>query len=397
MISPGKNIVLKCFIFFFIILMVSCTQKNSDGIKTKIRGSFPAFKGKSVSLGELDTNNIVPVDTVKISADGSFKFTFRHKNPGFYLVKIDNKNYLTLVLDKETSIEISSDGNSLRKNYNVKGSPDSELYHDFEMFLEANRSKVDSLSRTYNDYQRNSAFRSIKMDLDKSYQDIFNYQRQYSIRFLENHCGSLASLLVINRRFGERKILTEKDDFKYFILIDSCLSLNYPDNKYLADLKKRIAVRSERLKIDEMTERRLAAGNKVPDIGLQNPSGKTIQIYSLKGRPVILYFWASWDQQSRKSNKILRDLLEKSGKGRIAVYAIALESYKELWEEAIRADGLQDWTNVTDFLNIYSSAKTLFNIPDQFPYFIMLDKDLIIRYRGNNFNDLAAEINQLKQ
>jgi hypothetical protein len=376
--------------------MISCSQNNSDGIKTKIRGTFPAFKGKSVSLGRLDTNDIIPVDTTKISGDGSFKFTFRHKSPGFYLVKIDNKNYMTLILDKEKNVEISSDANNLRKNYNVKGSPDSELYRDFEMFLEANRSKVDSLSRTYNAYQRSAIFRSIKMDLDKNYQEIFNFQRQYSISFLENHCGSLSSLLVINRRFGERKILTEENDFKYFTLIDSCLSLSYPDNFYLGDLKKRIADHRERMKINEMTERRLAVGKKVPDIGLQNPSGKTVQLYSMKGRPFIIYFWASWDQQSRKSNIILKDLIERTGKGKTAVYAVALESYKELWEDAIKADGLQNWTHVTDFLNIYSSAKTLFNLPDEFPYFIMLDKDLIIRYKGNNFDDLSAEINRLK-
>jgi len=78
------------------------------------------------------------------------------------------------------------------------------------------------------------------LELDKSYQEIFDHQLQFTKEFLENHCSSLASLLVINRRFGERRIITEESDFKYFTLIDSCLSLKYPDNNYLADLKKRL-------------------------------------------------------------------------------------------------------------------------------------------------------------
>jgi hypothetical protein len=392
-----KKSLFDSLIFLLIITLTGCSLNDNKGIKTIIKGSFPAFKGKFVSLSEFDVNSALPVDTVKISDDGSFRFKFRRTGPGFYLVKIDNRNYLTLVLDQDNKVEISSDLPNLRKNYNVKGSPDSELYRDFEIYLEANRSKVDSLSKTYNDNQRSSTFRYLKMDLDKTYQEIYENQRQYAINLLTNHCSSLTSLLVINRRFGERKLLTEENDYQYFTLIDSCLSLKYPDNKHLADLKKRIGIYDEKKKISDMTEKRLAIGNKVPDISLQNPSGKSIPLYSLEGRPVILYFWASWDQQSRKSNLFLKELLAKAGKEKPSVYAVALESYKEMWDDAIRKDGLQNWTNVTDFLNIYSSAKTLFNIPDDFPYFILLDKQLIIHYKGNDFDELLKEIIRLNQ
>jgi hypothetical protein len=396
--SGLRKIIILCFLSFMLIFLISnCSQNNLNGIKTTIKGSFPAFKGKSVTLSEIEINKAIPLDTAKISDDGSFTFRFRRPGPGFYMVKVDNKNYVTLILDQEKQVEISSSLPSLRKNYKVEGSPDSELYRDYEMFLEANRKKVDSLSKTYNDYQRSAGFQSKKMELDKSYQEIFNSQRQYSISFLENHCGSLASLLVINRRFGERMILTEKDDFTYFNLIDSCLSIKYPDNKQLAEHKKRLeAAREERQKF-EMIEKRLAIGQKVPDISLQTPSGKDIALYSLTGKPVILYFWASWDQTSRSANATMKELLDKPVKVKPVVYAIGLESYKEPWEDAIRMDGLQKWINVTDYLNIYSAAKSLFNIPEGLPYFILLDKEMIIRYKGNNFDALASETVRLGQ
>jgi hypothetical protein len=393
MSAKRKNISTLFIPVLFIFIIVAC-QNNSQGIKTKIRGSFPALKGKTVTLSEFDVNSALPVDTTKISDDGSFRFTFRRKGPGFYLVKADNKNYLTLILDKENLVEISSDQSNIRKNYSVKGSPDSELYRDFEMFLEVNRNKVDSLSRTFDNSQRSPGFRSVKMDLDKRYQDVFENQRRYSIQFLKNHCNSLAALLVINRRFGERKILSEENDFEYFYMVDSCLSVSYNDNKQLAEFRNKLDIIKENRKIYEMTEKRLASGNKVPDIGLQDPSGKTIQLYSLLGKPVILYFWASWDQESRKANKILKELVEKTGSGKPLVYSIGLESYKEMWADAIKTDGLQEWTNVTDYLNVYSSAKTLFNIPDKLPYFIYLDKNLIIKYKGSNFVELRAVIKQ---
>jgi thiol-disulfide isomerase/thioredoxin len=394
------RVVRKLFILgllssFFIFLISSCSQNNSNGIKTKITGKFPAFKGKTVTLSEIEINKATGIDTAKISDDGSFSFRFRRPGPGFYLVKVDNKNYVTLILDQENRLIISSDLPNLRKDYEVEGSPDSQLYRDYEMILEANRLKVDSLTRSYNDYQRSAGFQSKKLELDKSYQEIFNFQKQYSIHFLETHCGSLASLLVINRRFGERRILTEKDDFKYFTLIDSCLSIKYPDNKQLAEHKKVIEAAREKQRQSEMLEKRLAIGQKVPDISLQNPSGKEVSLYSLIGKPVVLYFWASWDQPSRIANKSIKEILDKVVKVKPTIYAIGLESYKEPWEDAIRADGLEKWINVTDYLNIYSSAKSLFNLPGDLPYFIVLDKFMKIRYKGNNLNVLASEINQL--
>ncbi|MFA4863403.1 MAG: TlpA disulfide reductase family protein, partial [Bacteroidales bacterium] len=192
-------------------------------------------------------------------------------------------------------------------------------------------------------------------------------------------------------------VLTEKEDLRYFMLIDSCLSIKYPDNKHLVEQKKRLEMAREEQKKYEMIEKRLAIGQKVPDISLQNLSGNAVPLYSLLGKPVVLYFWASWDQQSRKANITMKELINKAGKVKPAVYAIGLESYKEPWEDAIRMDGLQKWTNVTDYLNIYSSAKSLFNIPEDLPYFILLDKEMMIRYRGNNFKALASEIDQLSQ
>jgi thiol-disulfide isomerase/thioredoxin len=393
----GKKINALFFIIVLLSLVTACNDPGNRPIKTTIEGSFPAFKGKAVSISEFDINSAIPLDTVKINDDGSFKFKIRRPDAGFYLVKVDNRNFITLVLDREKLVKVSSDGNNLKKNYIVEGSPDSELYHDFEMFLEVNRAKVDSLSKTYKDAQRSASFHSIQKGLDSRYEDIFSHQRQYSLQFLENHCSSLASLLVINRRFGEKKIINEEADFRYFLEIDSCLSVTYPSNKHLAEHKRKIQLISEGRKIQDMAEKRLANGNQVPDISLQNPAGKNIQLHSLEGKPVILYFWASWDKDSRKSNEILNELVVKTGKSKLFVYAIGMESYKEVWENAIKADGLQDWIHVTDYLNIHSSAKTLFNIPDRFPYFIVLDSEMAIRYKGSDYNELAYEINRVVQ
>jgi hypothetical protein len=388
---------INCFVLtlIFFVLISACNNNTQGGKTTRVSGKFPAFAGKMVSLSEIDIDKAIPVDTTKISGNGRFSFKFKRPGPGFYLIKVDNRNYLTLIMDEETSVEVSSDNSELRKGYTLTGSEDSEIYRQFEMFLETNRSKVDSLSREYGEYQRSSGFQSLKMELDENYRNIFDEQHEYSVAFLENHCNSLASLLVINRRFGQRKIMDEITEPQYFINADSCLFLKYPANKHLVAFHKKVEQIKQRQRIEDLSEAKLAIGKKSPEISLLNSSGNQVSLHSLHGSPVIITFWASTDKAGREANKQIKDIMNRLKVPGIKVYAIGLENYKEMWENAIQADGISGWINVTDFLGFRSSATSLFNIPSKLPFFILLDKNLIIVYRGSNIPELEMKLSGL--
>ncbi|MFO7613446.1 MAG: thioredoxin-like domain-containing protein [Bacteroidales bacterium] len=385
------------YLITILFLVITGCGSNNDGFRTVIKGEFPDFAGKMVTLSEIDIYQAIPVDTTNIKSDGSFRFSFNRTEAGFYLIKVDNRNYLTLVLDQENRIDVYSGGKELRPHYRVEGSPDSELYRQFELFHENNRKKIDSLSMVFKNYQRSSRFLAMKMELDENYIAIFDSQREYMINFLENNCQSLASLLIINRRFGQRLVINENDDFDYFKRVDSCLSVRYPNNKHLAELKSRITKAEEKRKINELLEEKLAPGNKAPDITLETPGGKPASLYEQAGLPVIVYFWASWDKNSREFNDQLKNAINRIGSSKIRVFAIGFESYKETWQNIIELDGIQNWTHVTDYLNIRSSSKSLFNVPDDLPYLFLLDKDMVIRYKGNNLRDLIDNFNRLDQ
>lgn len=376
----------------FLFLFSACDSHKAGGMKTRISGEFPAFAGRMVTLSEIDIDKAIPIDTSKISKNGSFSFRFRRPGAGFYLIKVDNKNYLTLVLDKEDDIKVSSDYNELRKGYSVEGSEDSELYRQFELFLEVNRRKVDSLSREYDDYQRSAGFQLLKMELDENYREIFEEQQKYSAAFLENHCGSLASLLIINRRFGQRKIMDETTDYRYFFSADSCLSSKYPENKHFVEFHKKVEQMRHRQRLEDLSEAKLAEGKKSPDVSLLNLAGNQVSLFSLQGAPVIITFWASTDKDSRQANIRLKEFLSRVKVPGVQVYAIGLETYQEMWENAIQADGISGWINVTDFLGLRSSVTSLFNIPSKLPFFLLLDKNSVILYRGNNISELEIKL-----
>jgi hypothetical protein len=47
---------------------------------------------------------------------------------------------------------------------------------------------------------------------------------------------------------------------------------------------------------------------------------------------------------------------------------------------------------VTDYLNIQSGAVSLFNVPDEFPYFFLLNENMEIIYKGSSFVNLLEEL-----
>ncbi len=382
---------------FLISLCVSCGPEGGSTVKTTIRGDFPGFGGGKVSISEIEVSKTIPIDTVGIGKDGSFKFRFSRTGPGFFLVKVDNRNYITLILDNEKNVTISAPGKDIRRTYTVEGSDDSELYRQFELFLDANRQKVDSLRRTYTRYQNSPGFQSINLQLDKDYQGYFEQQRQFTLNFLANHGESLASLLVINRRFGERQIVSPDRDLDLYLRVDSLITARYPDNKHLLEHKKRIEETKNKLKISELVDKKLTPGKPAPNIELENPEGKVIPLHSLSGRPVIVCFWASWDEASREPVRMLKESLGKIPGKKPVVYAVGFESYRELWKNAIDKDGTGDWIHVTDYLNIYSSVKSMYNVPDELPFYYLLDSRMVIQFRGRELDELMSALSTMNK
>jgi len=66
MTEPHKNVIKTLFIFVLITFIASCSTDNAKGIKTSIKGSLPAFKGKSITISEFVVNSAIPIDTAEI-------------------------------------------------------------------------------------------------------------------------------------------------------------------------------------------------------------------------------------------------------------------------------------------------------------------------------------------
>ena len=86
---------------------------------------------------------------------------------------------------------------------------------------------------------------------------------------------------------------------------------------------------------------RVAPGKPAPDFTVTDVNGKPFTLSGLKGKVVLLDFWASWCVPCRKSNPHVRELYKKyHKKGFDVVYSASDDGAEDKWRKAIADDQL---------------------------------------------------------
>ena len=259
---------------FLLIGFTACqTTPVEEQFETTITGYFDNINGKEVVLAIQSPEGVIPVDTALVQEDGYFVFTPNVGDMQLYRIVTGFNQFITFALQKGDHIHLEANGQDVT-GYYIEGSDESILIGEVSKELTRNRFLLDSL-RT--EVQHLSAAKNGKalFAVFEAQKMVHAEHADYSRDFLLNHPGSLASYFVVTQ-------LQLDEDAELYYLVQEQLTANHPTFNFLPTLNERIGI----LKLAK-------EGSKAPELSFPSPSGETISLSSLRGKYVLIDFWAS--------------------------------------------------------------------------------------------------------
>ncbi|MES2837118.1 MAG: TlpA disulfide reductase family protein [Bacteroidota bacterium] len=358
------------FISFF-----SCNSESKSGVQ--IKGNLTNANGVTVYLEELSATSVIPKDSIKVNEKGEFTFNVAVNNPTFYRIKTAANNFCVLVIDSLEQIDFSADAKNIATTYKIKGSPNSEKLQEANKVITANYTKLDSLQAIFQGFQGNPYISMDSLDkvLGSQFDAIVASEADYIRNFVKENNTSLASLAVVEK-------LKPETDYASFKLLDESLTKKYANNSYVNAFHQRVVELGK-----------LAIGSEAPEISLNNPKGELVKLSSLRGKVVMIDFWASWCRPCRMENPNVVKLYAAYKNKGFEIYGVSLDKDKAAWEKAIADDKLT-WLHGSD-LQFWSSPIAKSYDVQGIPMTYLIDKDgkIIAKgLRGKQLEDKLAEI-----
>lgn len=141
------------------------------------------------------------------------------------------------------------------------------------------------------------------------------------------------------------------------------------------------------------SEKKTSVGAIAPEFALSDTSGKAIPLSTLKGKYVLLDFWAAWCGPCRQENPNVVNAYNQFKDKGFTVFGVSLDRDKKSWLAAIRKDNL-NWQHVSDLKYWSSEAAALYRV-SSIPRNFLLDPNGKIIGRDLRGPDLLDKLNQI--
>ncbi|MEY4738757.1 MAG: hypothetical protein RLZZ05_141, partial [Bacteroidota bacterium] len=162
------------------------------------------------------------------------------------------------------------------------------------------------------------------------------------------------------------------------------IAKRFPKSKKIAKLSGDVNNQTEPKQTEDLV------GKEAPLFEMPDVNGRTISLASLRGKYVLVDFWASWCKPCRMENPNVVAAYQQFKDKNFTVLGVSLDKNKEAWVNAIKEDGLA-WTHVSDLKQWQSSVVPMYQI-EGIPFNVLLDPQGKVIAKGLRGEDLLTQL-----
>ncbi len=280
-----------------------------------------------------------------------------------------------MLLEPGQILELTAKRDSFNIPESISGSEGTELMLKYNKKLQTTIYQIASLRKDYLKNLRSPQLYEVMAKIDSIAQIYLDDINLYTKKYIDSNLTSLVSLAALYQQVAPGEyIMDSRKDLKYFLRVDSALSIHYPDYELVRSLHEQVSSMGSGIRNQNVISPVFIQGAEVPEIDLPNPEGDTIRLSSTRGNIVLLDFWAAWCSPCRQENpNLVKAYNMYHGKG-FQIYQVSLDMTRDAWIKGIQDDNLGDWIHVSDLRYWNSVVVPLYKI-EMIPANYLLDRE----------------------